>query len=256
MATTDITDVSAVTETVSKPADPRRVRLKPKSGAMDQILGTYGLLQPLRESNGMVWPYQPNITWAQGINYSSQEMMHTIQEFKTYTRSSAATFGVDGMFTVQNQTDGLYSLACIHFLRTVSKMAFGASQNPGTPPPVLEFSAYGTMMFNQLPVILERFSVSLPNDVDYVPIDLANVSFDNNNSSTTSRTPSLNQDLSGIQSLLRGGTNLTSSAGYVWLPSVFNISVDLTVQNTPNRLRQFDLDQFRTGSLLKKGRWT
>ena len=255
MATSDITDVSAAAETVTKPTDPRRVRLGPKVGAVDQILGTYGLLQPLRATNGLVWPYQPTINWTQGINYSSQEMLHTNQEFKSYTRSSAATFSVDGMFSIQNQTDGLYSLACIHFLRTVSKMAFGASQNPGTPPPVLQFSAYGTMMFNKLPVILERFAVSLPNDVDYVPIDLANVSWDDSTSSTD-RTPSLNQDLNSIQTLLRGGTNLTSSAGYVWLPSVFNISVDLTVQNTPNRLRQFDLDQFRTGSLLKKGRWT
>jgi hypothetical protein len=239
---------------VSSVTDPRRVRLGAKPKAASQIYGSTGLLQPLINTNGLVWPYQPTIAWTQAVNYSASDTVHSIQEFKSFVRNSAPTFGVDGQFSVQNQADGIYCLACIHFLRVVTKMYFGQSINPGTPPPVLEFSAYGQYMFNRLPVIVESFSVSLPADVDYIPIDMANVS--NTQVSSILQVPSLNQDLSFITKALIGQSNLNSSAGYVWLPSLFNISVNLTVQNTPQRIRSFDLEKFRTGDLLKDGRWS
>lgn len=247
----------------------RRVRLRPKPDAISQIYGNGGLLAPLRSTNGMVFPYQPTITYNQDVNYTTIDMVHTNQEFYAYTRTNALKLTVSGQFTVQNQTEGVYSMACIHFLRTVTKMWFGKGARVGTPPPVLLFDAYGTYMFNQLPVIVTGFSVGLPNDVDYVAVDLANIGMSNNTGSTENfikelssliaRNPEL-RSFSNSQNLMYSTTatqrkSLTSNAGYVWLPAVFNIDVNLTVQNTPSRLRQFDLDQFRTGALLKGGKW-
>jgi hypothetical protein len=247
----------------------RRVRLRPKPDAISQIYGEGGILTPLRATNGMVFPYQPTITYQQDVNYTAIDMVHTNQEFYAYTRTNALKMNVSGQFTVQNQTEGVYSLACIHFLRTVTKMYFGQGARVGTPPPVLLFDAYGTYMFNQLPVIVTNFSVGLPNDVDYVAVDLANVGMPNTSgatgnfykdlSSLVSRNPELSA-ASKAQNLMYNTTalqrkSLTSSAGYVWLPAVFTIEVSITVQNTPSRLRQFNLDQFRTGALLKGGKW-
>lgn len=249
-------------------AEGRRVRLRPKPDAISQIYGSGGILTPLRQTNGMVFPYQPTINYQQDVNYTTIDMVHTNQEFYAYTRTNAVKLTVSGQFTVQNQTEGVYSLACIHFLRTVTKMYFGKGARVGTPPPVLLFDAYGTYMFNQLPVIVTNFSVALPNDVDYVPVDLANIGMTNDSgaqnfyreiNSLVSRTPEL-RSFSTVQNYMYSTTatqrnSLTGSEGYIWLPSVFSIDVSLTVQNTPYRLRQFDLDKFRTGSLLKGGKW-
>ena len=147
----------------------RRVRLRPKPNAMSQVLGSTGLMQPLKDT-GLIFPYQPTITYSQDVTYVNLATVHANQDIYSYSHTPALKLTVDGDFTVQNQTEGMYALAAIHFLRTVSKMDFGSGSNPGQPPPVLLFDAYGQWMFNALPVIVTQFSVTLPKDVDYVGI--------------------------------------------------------------------------------------
>jgi hypothetical protein len=250
-------------------AQGRRVRLRPKPAAAMQIYGSNGLLQPLRQTNGMFWPYQPMISWQQTVNYSGLELIHTNQDIQAYTNTPSPAFQVSGEFSVQNQQEGIYALAAIHFMRTVTKMRFGSSDpNAGTPPPVLLFDAYGQYMFNQLPVIVKSFAVTLPNDVDYVPVDLSNIQTYSGAQTLTnvlgysqlSVTPSINSFVNSANSTLMTTKmyrqDLTNTNdGYVWLPAVFTITVDLTVQNTATRLRSFNLDSFRTGELMKQGRW-
>lgn len=218
-------------------ADSRRARLRPKPAAMTAIVGNSSILSPLKSTNGMVWPYQPNIGYAQEMSYQDISMTHTNQEFYAYTRTNAVKLTCEGEFTVQNQTEGLYTLACLHFLRTVTKMYFGQGDNLGTPPPVLFFDAFGQGMFNKLPVIVTGFTANMPKDVDYVPIDLANLGNTIN------------------PNVLTALGAAPSGAGQAWLPALFNITVNMTVQNTPAKLRTFNLDEFRSGSNLKDGGW-
>ena len=248
-------------------ANGRRVRLRPKPAAAGQIYGGNGLLQPLRSTNGVVWPYQPTITYEQSVEYASIDMVHVNQEILAYTKTPALKLSVSGQFSVQNQQEGIYALAAIHFMRTVTKMYFGTGSNLGTPPPVLLFDAYGQYMFNQLPVIVTNYSVELNADIDYVPVNLANIQTYTSLQSKTNAlgqskvlsTPQLQgfnnaKNVSAIASQLFN-TSLSSSDGYIWLPSVFTLSAGLTVQNTATRLRSFNLDEFRTGALMKEGRW-
>lgn len=245
----------------------RRVRLRPKPNAMRQILGSAGsgggLLSPLYLTNGMLFPYQPVITYSQDVIYNAMEIVHANQDFYSYSKTPALKLTVEGEFTVQNQSEGIYALACIHFLRTVTKMDFGNGQNPGQPPPVLLFDAYGQWMFNALPVIVTQFSVTLPKDIDYVAVGTSSSA--NNTLVTAQPTPATagavastfdainNPTLAANNSNAPGGT--TNAQGYAWLPSVFSITVQLTVQNTPQRLRAFNLNEFRTGQLLTQGTW-
>jgi len=245
----------------------RRVRLRPKPAAALDIYGGSGLLQPLRATNGMVWPYQPQITFDQTVEYQAIDLVHVNQEILAYNRTPAMKFTVNGAFSVQNQQEGIYALAAIHFMRTVTKMYFGSGNNLGTPPPVLLFDAYGQYMFNQLPVVVTQFSFDLPNDIDYVPIDLANIQTYSNAQSQTNipgyskvqTTPQLSSYDDVTNSALMTSRlfrqDLQGEDGYIWLPAVFNLSVSLTVQNTPARLKAFNLDAFRTGELMKQGKW-
>lgn len=246
-------------------AGGRRVRLRPKPAAMDQILGTSGLMSPLsaKGTNGLVFPYQPTITWAQDVNYTQMEIVHANQDFYSYSKTPALKLSIEGEFTVQNQKEGLYALACIQFLRTVTKMWFGGntagSKNlAGTPPPVLLFDAYGQWMFNELPVIITQFSITLPKDVDYVSVQTAysvnNSLISANDQTIVTANPTI-AAANAFTNINYPAAAVNQSQGFAWLPSVFSISVQLTVQNTPQRLRAFDLDKFRTGELLAGGSW-
>lgn len=178
--------------------------------------GAGNLLEPLAQTDGMVFPYTPTLDYGQQVDYSSYDPTHTNQELHSYTRTKAPTININGKFTSQNSFEASYSLAAFHFCRVVSKMAQGQSQNPGTPPPILLLSGYGDYILNDIPVIMTNFNVSFPDDVDYVKVQ-------NSNS---------------------------------YVPSVFSISLSLIVQNTPTVLRSFNLEQFRSGQLLKNKGWT
>jgi hypothetical protein len=221
----------------------RRVRLRAKPAAVQKIYGNSPILSPLVDTNGMIWPYQPTITYQQQTDYKSMELTHSNQDIYAYHRTPSLTLTVEGEFSVQNQQEGKYAIACIHFLRTVTKMNFGADDPyKGTPPPVLLFDAYGSYMFNQLPVIVTQFTVGLPKDVDYVPIDLSQSSLPD---TTTGSWVDLTSPYLGSR----------TQDQTLWLPSVFNIQVTIIVQNSPTKLRSFNLETFRTGQLVKAGGW-
>lgn len=256
--------------------DNRRVTLKPKPAATSRVLGN-GLLNPLKETGGLVWPYTPTIQYSSEVDYQSIQTVHANQDFHVYSKTPAVTLTVEGDFTVQNQKEGQYALAAIHFLRTMSKMNFGENDPlAGTPPPVLLFNAYGQFVFHNLPVIVKGFNIAFGNDVDYVQVKAAG------STTTTTTTPAVaaqregsitREDLpamgggysSTVQETLNrisgntgsattpgiiagrvvplsgspGSTNsVTAASNYtVWLPSHFKISATLIVQHTPKQLR-------------------
>lgn len=189
----------------------RSTRNSNSKGIADSI----NILSPLALTGGLVWPYTPTINFSQTVDYTSFDPVHTNQEIYSYVRTKAPMLTVAGNFAVQNQTDAAYALAAIHFLRTIVKMSFGNSQNPGTPPPIMIFSSYGEYMFNDVPVIIQAFTVDFDSQVDYIQVP---------NTDTV-------------------------------VPSMFLLNVSLVVQNTPDRLRQFNLEKFRSGQLLKQKGW-
>lgn len=261
----------------------RRVSLSPKPAAMGRVLGN-GLLNPLKETGGLVWPYTPTISYNQEIDYQQIAMVHANQDFHVYSKTPAVQLQVNGDFTVQNQKEGQYALAAIHFLRTVTKMNFGESDPlAGTPPPVLLFNAYGAFVFNNLPVIVKGFQIEFPDSVDYVQVKASG-----STTTTTTRTVTSNREvplnIPAVPTLPQGivpphlvfdeyyeeqaaaaaarlagprietitntvTTEATARSNYiVWLPSAFKISATLIVQHTPKQLRStFNLPQFRDG---------
>ena len=171
------------------------------------------IMAPLAQTNGLVFPFTPTIDVNQSVDYSSYDAVHTNQEFMAYTRTKAPVINITGKFTAQNQTEAQYALAAVHFCRVSNKMSFGSGSNLGTPPPILLFSAYGEYAFQDLPVIVTGFNTTWPEDVDYIKVP----------NSTT------------------------------WVPAIFSITLNLTVQNSPAKMRAFNLDQFRSGAQVKQG---
>lgn len=197
-----------------------RIRLRPKSGINSMSGGIGTILYPLIATNGFMFPYTPTITWNQSVKYSTQETTHANQDYRAYVNTPALDFTIAGKFSAQNTDEALYLLASLHFLRSVTKMHFGnaiTDTTVGTPPPVLLLSGYGQYMFNDLPIVVTGFSMDMGENVDYVPVTVQNII-----------------------------TNI---------PSLTTITLTCTVQNTPQKLRQFDWNSFANGSLLTQTGW-
>jgi hypothetical protein len=202
------------------PVNDLRARLRAKDNFRANTLVYAGPASVLKETGGMVWPYTPTITYNQEVTYSDMSPVHSNQEILAYNRTPATKLAVQGSFSSQTTQEALYNLACIHFLRTVTKMSFGSSVDPqpGTPPPILIFEAHGAAMFRALPVVVTGFSVTLPPDPDYIGVNVP------------------------------GG-------GLTRIPALFDISVNLTIQHSPKKLREWSLDRFRAGEYLTSGGW-
>jgi len=132
---------------------------------------TQDVLAPLRETNNsMVFPYTPNIFLTHSANYNKLSPVHSNYPFPIYENSQVDQFIITGEFTAENEAEARYWIAAVHFMRSVTKMAYGRSENNGAPPPVLRLNGYGEFVFNNVPIIVEQFQLNMPNDVDYIRV--------------------------------------------------------------------------------------
>lgn len=213
---TDLDKSSTLSSRMSNQSD-MRIKIRPKAG-INSITKSSVILKPLNITNGFIFPYKPRFTVRHVARYGTQSVSHANQDFRYYIDTPSQSFEISGDLTAQDQKQAAYMLATFHFFSLVTKMRFGTNdENAGLPPPIMLLSGYGPYSFNDLPVIVETFSYNFPNDIDYVDV------------------------------VVNGVKNK--------VPAITNISLSVTVQNTPDKLRSFNWDQFASGSLLSSGGW-
>lgn len=201
-----------VTQQSSKaPSKDTRVRLS----ALDPSIFS-GILAPLKETGGMMFPYTPQIAYTQSVTYMDVQLVHSNTDYPAYTRTPSLSVTLNGKFSVQSQVEGRYALACLHFLRAVSKSHFGETDtNAGLPPPILVLDGYGQYLFKRLRVILKSHNWQFDENIDTVTIAL--------------------------------------EKGLVRLPALFSIGCELMVVQTPTRMRtQFNFAKFASGQLMEQ----
>lgn len=130
------------------------------------------ILNPLLETNGFIFPFTPQITMEHTANYNALHPTHSNYPFPAYQNSQVNSITIIGEFIVENAQDAKYWIAANHYLRSVTKMAYGATSNQGSPPPVVKLNGYGDYVFKDIPVTVTYFTVDLPNDVDYIQTDI------------------------------------------------------------------------------------
>lgn len=202
---------SPATPPAAAPSKDMRVRLS----ALDPSIFT-GILAPLKNTGGMLFPYTPQISYNQSVSYADISLVHSNTDYAAYTRTPSLTVSISGKLTVQSQLEGKYALACLHFLRAASKSHFGENDtNAGLPPPILTLDGYGTYMFKRLRVILKSHSWTFDENIDTIAVN--------------------------------------AGKGLVRLPALFTVSCELTVVQTPTRMRtKFNFGQFASGQLMEQ----
>jgi hypothetical protein len=132
-----------------------------------------GPASALRNTGGLLFPYQPDITYSQSANYSPYDLPHTNYTFHAYSNTPSPTLQLTAQFTNTTQEEHSYTMGVLHFLRSITKMFYGlgdVSNTPsaGTPPAVCKFYSYGRQMFDNVPVLIGGFSTTLDSNVDLI----------------------------------------------------------------------------------------
>ena len=206
-----------------------RARLRPKAGGADQFYSRLGqndyLLKPIKDSGGLVWQYTPTLFLSGSAEYNQALAQGMNYPINTFINGRAPDLPVTADFTANDIYEARYLLAVMTFLRIASKAYYGdsavASGRYGTPPPVLLFEYLGEHGFNKVPVVVTNYTMELPGDVDYVPVE----------------------------------TGIGDEGGEVtYVPTKSNITVNLTPTYTPHKLRRrFDLESITNGRAYKDG---
>lgn len=147
----------------------------------DIILDEGDILAPLREASGssafntgnrMIFPFNPTVLLSHSANYAQIHPTHTNYSYNAYEHSQVDAITITGEFYQENENDAKYWIACLHFLRSATKMFYGDSNPLGNPPVVCRLNGYGKHVLNNIPVVITNFTTDLPVDVDYIECEI------------------------------------------------------------------------------------
>jgi hypothetical protein len=254
-----------------------KLRLAPQATYLYQAPEP-GILAPLTETDGIIFPYTPSIDIQYRADYQAYSPTHSNYQHFFYQGSNVATVQINADFTAQDTVEAEYLLAVIHFLKSASKMFYGNDAQRGSPPPLLYLSGLGEYQFNESPCVISEFNYNLPPDVNYIRARSKQIQRDgqlqykkplatsvtNGNFSSLSRlktavTNSLNGGPEPMQvgaepTKLAPGTLGTKGATYV--PTKATITLVLNpIVSRQQVSQQFSLKEYANGNLIKKGMW-
>jgi len=260
-----------------RPIDPTDWRLRARLSPFATYLYNHpkakqGILKPIAETDGVIFPYTPKITYNAAANYVENNLTHSNIKHYFYSGSVVNDILINAPFTAQDTKEAEYLLGVMHFFKACTKMFYGQDQMRGTPPPLLYLTGFGEYQFNEHPVVLSYFNYQMPDDVDYIATNIGPV--------TNKEWIGKNQESAGYQSWDSKLTRLITSQldkgappmledipvdfkdvtktqnGVTYVPT--RISLDLTfkpVQTRKQTSEEFSLEKWATGELLKKGFW-
>ena len=154
----------------------------------------------LKRTNGVIFPYTPNISVTHNARYQEQALTHSNYKNYFYEGSDVSAITINGDFSVQNTDEGLYLLAAIYFFRSATKMFFGEDTLAGNPPPIVFLDGYGDYYFPHVPCVITSFQHTMPQDCDYLEFHYSensaatqNNGAPSNASQKTARLPTMSQ---------------------------------------------------------------
>jgi len=229
------------------------------------------VLKPLKDAGGLIFPYTPTINLSSSATYNKIDTTHTNYTFQAFKNTEPGSISISAPFNVEDATQGLYWIAAVHYLRSLTKMFSGTDALAGNPPPVIFLNGYGNYVFKNVPVVVTSFSTSLDANCDYIGVNVVGSlsgaiggaagaigSLSDSLGSAipgigdiTSTVSSIASSVSSVASLASSlGITGTTSGGVSHVPTKSTLSITLQPVYSRNSAKNFSLDTFVTGGYL------
>jgi hypothetical protein len=244
-----------------------RLRLAPQSNYLYNDPQCGPVLWPLRNTDGVIFPYTPTIDTAYKADYEPYNLTHSNYRGYFYKGSYVDPVNIKAMFTAQDTSEANYLLAVIHFFRSATKMFYGQDAQRGSPPPLVYLSGLGDFQFNEHPCVISQFNYNLPNDVDYIRAQSGSSNGTNLQTQRNRQTIAGNPLSYALQRLATVGltkgaldnrlsSNTLGLDNPTYVPTKMDINLTLyPIQSREQVSKQFSLKNFANGNLLKGGFW-
>lgn len=233
-----------------------------------------GILAPLKVTNGVVFPYTPQVAVTYSANYGATDIVHNNYKIYQYSNSSVDTVTITCDFTAQDTQEANYLLAVIHFFKSMTKMFYGQDKDPknGTPPPLCYISGLGSFQFEEHPLAIQSFTYNLPNEVDYIrtatavaasttPAGVASATGASNSDASAARLQTTGVDSGGVAPP-PSFPNDGGSASPTYVPTKIQLVINCIPIMSRNAVsNEFSLQKYATGELMLgkknpfKGMW-
>jgi hypothetical protein len=235
-----------------------RISLSPNSKILywdpNAVPPVPGLVAPLKQTDGFIFPYVPSVTVSHTANYSQVPLTHSNYAQYFYESSLVTAISISGDFTVQNTEEAKYFLAGIYYFRALTKMFYGMSGDyQGSPPPIVYLDGYGQHYLPHVPCVITNFSHTMPSDVDYIEVSTPQSA---KTEVSSSRTPGGKGTMGSIILPAVSGTNAKGSeivtqtiySAYNRVPTSSTFSLTLQPVISRTQAMNFDYASFARGS--------
>lgn len=143
-----------------------RVRL-----SVPSIIQNNTAFGPLAETNNQfIFPFNPSILFGTNASYTQVHPIHVNYPYNAYQNSQIDNITIAGDFFIERESDAAYFLSGIHYLRTMTKMFYGNSSPQGNPPLIARLNGYGNYVLNNIPVVIQSYTMDLGSEIDYIPV--------------------------------------------------------------------------------------
>jgi len=230
------------------------------------------VLKPLKDAGGLIFPYTPKINISSTATYGSLSPIHSNYQFQNFRSSDPGTITINAPMYVSDTAEGLYWIAMVHYLRSLTKMFTGNDPKAGNPPPVIMLNGYGNYVFKNVPVVVKSIVVNLENTCDYISVPVVG--------SAAGEIEGIADSIGGTASALGGlfggtvgsiagavgsiaggigqiaglagslGFGGSVSGGTAHVPTKSTFTVTLQPIYSRNSSRKFSLDRFVSGGYL------
>ncbi len=213
----------------------KRVRISLPAGSKlfykdPNVSNVNPLLKILTDTDGVIFPFQPDISLEFTANYQMQEVTHSNFAYYSYQNSKITPIQIQGDFIIRTPYEGQYVLASLHFLRLLTLMFTGNdSPNAGAPPIIVRLNGMGFGGLDNIPVVITSVLTHYPDNVDYVTV----------------RIPLADSSQTTYQSQQ---TNNLIKYETAKVPTLMNISVQLTPVYSRDFAANFSVNNFANGS--------
>lgn len=243
-----------------------RLRLAPQADYLYRAKEP-GIMQPLAVTDGIIFPYTPQIDTSYRANYEAYDLTHSNYRGYFYKNSYVDSISLKAQFTAQDTNDANYLLAVITFLKSVTKMFYGQDTQRGAPPPLVYLSGFGDYQFREHPCVVTQFQYNLPDNVDYIRAGSPNnvgLNFNNIRDRQSVATNSIFGSINRLAAafLTKGaitGAGAPPTLGLnrpTYVPTKMDINLTLfPIQSRQQVSKQFSVKEFANGNLIKGGFW-